>query len=285
MSDIATAGFVRTRGDEVRSHILADDDEDFRSRISRSTRFARCASMPCRRPTPAIPARRWRWRQSSTSLWNNVLRFDPDSTRSGRNRDRFVLSAGHASMLLYSLLHLTERQGRQPGLRDGSGEPAVTLDDIKKFRQLDSRCPGHPEYRWTSGVETHHRPAGHGRGHRASAWPSPAEWQAEHFNRPGFELFDYDVYALGGDGCMMEGISARPPRSPGTCELDNLCWIYDNNKITIEGHTALRVQRRRGHALHRLRLERHARRRRQRPRQMLDRAFDAFTPGDRVDRR
>ena len=194
-------------------------------------------------------------------LWQRFLRFDP-SHPIWPNRDRFVLSAGHASMLLYAMLHLTGVRAVNPKY-ETLGELSVTLEDIKRFRQLDSKCPGHPEYRWTSGVETTTGPLG--QGVATSVGMAIAErWLASYFNRPGFELFDYDVYALCGDGCMMEGISGEAASLAGHLKLANLCWIYDNNHITIEGNTALGLQRRRGHALHRVRLERHTGRRRQR---------------------
>jgi transketolase len=147
-------------------------------------------------------------------LWQRILRFDA-SHPIWPNRDRFVLSVGHASMLLYAMLHLTGVKAVNPKY-ETLGQLSVTLDDIKHFRQLDSKCPGHPEYRWTSGVETTTGPLG-----------------------PGFDLFDYDIYALCGDGCMMEGISGEAASLAGHLKLDNLCWIYDNNQITIEGNTAL----------------------------------------------
>jgi transketolase len=170
-------------------------------------------------------------------LWQQFLRFDPQDPI-WPNRDRFVLSAGHASMLLYSLLHLT-------GVRAVSkeyetlGEPSVPLEAIKHFRQLDSRCPGHPEYRWTSGVETTTGPLGQGLANSVGM-ALAGRWQAAHYNKPGFEnLIDFNVYALCGDGCMMEGISAEAASLAGHLGLGNLCWIYDNNHITIEGNTAL----------------------------------------------
>ena len=169
-------------------------------------------------------------------LWQRVLRFDPDHPI-WPNRDRFVLSVGHASMLLYSMLHLTGVKAVNPKY-ETLGQLSVTLDDIKRFRQLDSKCPGHPEYRWTSGVETTTGPLGQGLA--TSVGMVIAErWIASYFNRPGFELFDYDVYALCGDGCMMEGISGEAASLAGHLKLGNLCWIYDNNHITIEGNTAL----------------------------------------------
>jgi len=169
-------------------------------------------------------------------LWQRFLRFDPTHPI-WPNRDRFVLSAGHASMLLYSMLHLTGVKAVNPAY-ETLGHLSVTLDDIKRFRQLDSKCPGHPEYRWTSGVETTTGPLG--QGVATSVGMAIAEfWLASYFNRPGFELFNYDVYALCGDGCMMEGISNEAASLAGHLKLSHLCWIYDNNNITIEGHTAL----------------------------------------------
>jgi transketolase len=140
-------------------------------------------------------------------------------------------------MLLYSMLHLTGVKAVNPKY-ETLGRLSVTLDDIKQFRQLGSRCPGHPEYRWTSGVETTSGPLG--QGVATSVGMAIAErWLASYFNRPGFDLFDYDVYALCGDGCMMEGISGEAASLAGHLKLGNLCWIYDNNQITIEGNTAL----------------------------------------------
>ncbi len=170
-------------------------------------------------------------------LWQHFLRFDPQDPI-WPNRDRFVLSAGHASMLLYSLLHLTGVKAVSKEY-ETLGEPSVPLDAIKRFRQLDSRCPGHPEYRWTSGVETTTGPLGQGLANSVGM-AIAGRWQAAHFGRPGFEnLIDFNVYALCGDGCMMEGISAEAASIAGHLKLSNLCWIYDNNHITIEGHTDL----------------------------------------------
>ncbi len=169
-------------------------------------------------------------------LWQRVLRFDPNHPI-WPNRDRFVLSVGHASMLLYAMLHLTGVKAVNPKY-ETLGHLSVELDDIKRFRQLESKCPGHPEYRWTSGVETTTGPLGQGAA--TSVGMAIAErWLASYFNRPGFELFDYDVYALCGDGCMMEGISGEAASLAGHLKLSKLCWIYDNNHITIEGNTAL----------------------------------------------
>ena len=169
-------------------------------------------------------------------LWNQVLRFDPDDPI-WPNRDRFVLSIGHASMLLYSLLHLAGVKAVNPKY-ETLGQLSVTLDDIKNFRQLDSKCPGHPEYRWTSGVETTTGPLGQGVA-TSVGMAMAGKWMAQYFNRPDFELFNYDVYALCGDGCLMEGISSEAASLAGHLKLANLCWVYDNNRITIEGNTQL----------------------------------------------
>lgn len=167
-------------------------------------------------------------------LWQRFLRFDPEDPI-WPNRDRFVLSIGHASMLLYSMLHLCGVKAVNPKY-ERLGELSVPLDDIKRFRQLDSRCPGHPEYRWTSGVETTTGPLGQGVA-TSVGMAMAGRWMAEYFDRPDFEMFSYDVYALCGDGCMMEGVSNEAASLAGHLKLSNLCWIYDNNKITIEGHT------------------------------------------------
>ena len=170
------------------------------------------------------------------TVWQRFLRFDP-SDPIWPNRDRFVLSIGHASMLLYSLLYLTEVQAVNPKY-ETLGKPSVTLDDIKRFRQLDSKCPGHPEYRWTSGVETTTGPLGQGVA-TSVGMAIASRWMSEHFNRPGYPMFDFKVYAMCGDGDMMEGVSAEAASLAGHLRLSNLCWIYDNNHITIEGNTAL----------------------------------------------
>ena len=169
-------------------------------------------------------------------LWARHLRIDPD-VPDWPNRDRFVLSVGHASMLLYSLLHLA---GVKEIDADGkrTGKPAVSLEDIENFRQLGSKTPGHPEYRMTTGVETTTGPLGQGCGN--SVGMAVAErWLAQHFNRDGFTLFDHDVYVLCGDGDLMEGVSAEAASLAGHLQLSNLCWIYDSNRISIEGHTNL----------------------------------------------
>jgi transketolase len=167
-------------------------------------------------------------------LWQRFLRFDPDDPI-WPNRDRFVLSIGHASMLLYSMLYLCGVKAVNPKY-ERLGELTVTLDDIKQFRQLESKCPGHPEYRWTSGVETTTGPLGQGVA-TSVGMAMAGRWMVQYFNRPGFEMIDYNVYAVCGDGCMMEGVSGEAASLAGHLKLSNLCWIYDNNKITIEGHT------------------------------------------------
>jgi transketolase len=170
------------------------------------------------------------------TLWQRHLRFDPEDPI-WPDRDRFVLSVGHASMLLYSLLHLAGVKAVNPKY-ETLGQLAVSLDDIKNFRQLESRCPGHPEYRWTSGVETTTGPLGQGVA-TSVGMAIAGKWMAAHFNRPDFPMFGFDVYALAGDGDMMEGVSSEAASLAGHLALDNLVWIFDNNRITIEGKTSL----------------------------------------------
>ncbi|WP_340313694.1 transketolase [Rhizorhabdus argentea] len=170
------------------------------------------------------------------TLWRDHLRYDP-SAPDWPNRDRFVLSNGHASMLLYALLHLAGVEEIDAAGRK-TGEPAVSLDDIRKFRQLDSKTPGHPEYGHTTGVETTTGPLGQGCGN--SVGMAIAERAlAARYNRPGFEIFDHDVYVLCGDGDMMEGISGEAASLAGHLGLSSLCWIFDSNRISIEGSTDL----------------------------------------------
>jgi transketolase len=168
------------------------------------------------------------------TIWNRIMRFDPQNPV-WPNRDRFVLSNGHASMLLWSVLYLTgtravnadyERLDRQ----------AVTLDDIRHFRQLGSKAPGHPEYPWVSGVETTTGPLGQGIA-TSVGMAIARKWLGARYNKPGFALFDYDIYTICGDGCMMEGVGAEAASLAGHLGLDDLCWIYDSNRITIEGAT------------------------------------------------
>ena len=170
------------------------------------------------------------------TLWYNLLRYDPEHPN-WPNRDRFVLSCGHASMLLYSLLHLAGvKQLDKYG--EPTGEDAVTLDQIKQFRQLGSRCPGHPEAVETSGVETTTGPLGQGCGNSVGM-AIASRWLAAHFNRPGHELFDFNVFTFCSDGDLMEGISNEAASIAGHLKLSNLCWMYDDNHITIEGNTEL----------------------------------------------
>ncbi len=166
------------------------------------------------------------------TLWRSFLRYDPKAPL-WPNRDRFVLSNGHASMLLYATLHLA-------GVRDAvdPDRAAVTLDDIKAFRQIDSRCPGHPEYGMTTGVETTTGPLGQGCANSVGM-AMAGTWLGKRFNRPGATLFDFDVYAFCGDGDMMEGVTSEAASLAGHLRLGNLCWVYDNNSITIEGKTSL----------------------------------------------
>ena len=170
------------------------------------------------------------------TLWQKFLRFDP-SDPIWPNRDRYVLSSGHASTLLWSMLHLTRVRAVDPDY-EVLGQPAVSLDDLKHFRQLDSRAPGHPEYRWTSGVEATTGPLGTGAA-TSVGMAVASQWLAARYNRDGFTLFDFDVYAQAGDGCMMEGIASEAASFAGHQRLSNLCWIYDSNRITIEGHTEI----------------------------------------------
>jgi transketolase len=163
-------------------------------------------------------------------LFNEVLRYDP-AQPGWANRDRFVLSCGHASMLMFSMLHVC-------GVKQADGSPAVSLDDLRQFRQLGSRCPGHPEHGHTVGVETTTGPLGQGVANSVGM-AIAGRWLASRYNKPGFDLFDYNVYAFCGDGDLMEGVSAEAASLAGHLKLPNLCWLYDDNKITIEGSTSL----------------------------------------------
>jgi transketolase len=166
------------------------------------------------------------------SLWQDFLRYDPQAPL-WPNRDRFVLSAGHASMLLYALLHLT---GVRAANAEGevSKDLSVSLDEIKRFRQLGSRTPGHPESHITTGVETTTGPLGQGAGNSVGM-AMASRWLGEHFNRPGFDLFNFNVYAICGDGDFMEGVASEAASLAGHLKLSNLCWIYDNNRVTLDG--------------------------------------------------
>lgn len=170
------------------------------------------------------------------TLWNRVMRFDPQDPI-WPNRDRFVLSNGHASMLLWSVLHLTGTRAVNAEY-ERLGEPSVSLDDIRRFRQLNSKAPGHPEYHWVSGVEATTGPLGQGIA-MSVGMAIAQKWLANRYNRPGHKICDYNIYAVCGDGCMMEGVGSEAASLAGHLALDNLCWIYDNNHITIEGSTRI----------------------------------------------
>jgi transketolase len=169
-------------------------------------------------------------------IWNEVMRFDPQDPI-WPNRDRFVLSNGHASMLLWSVLHLTGTRAVNAQY-ERSGEPAVTLEDIRHFRQLGSKAPGHPEYHLVSGVEATTGPLGQGIANSVGM-AIARKWLASRYNKPGFDLFDYNIYAVCGDGCLMEGVGSEAASLAGHLALDDLCWIYDNNHITIDGNTRI----------------------------------------------
>jgi transketolase len=170
------------------------------------------------------------------TLWNRVMRFDPQDPI-WPDRDRFVLSNGHASMLLWSVLYLTGTKAVNADY-ERLGQPSVTLEDIRRFRQLGSHAPGHPEYHWVSGVETTTGPLGQGIA-TSVGMAIAQKWLANRYNRPGFAIFDYAIYAICGDGCLMEGVGSEAASLAGHLGLDNLCWVYDNNHITIEGSTKI----------------------------------------------
>jgi transketolase len=169
-------------------------------------------------------------------LWNRVMRFDPKDPI-WPNRDRFILSNGHASMLLWSLLYLTGTTAVNADY-ERLGNPSVTIEDIRRFRQLGSKAPGHPEYHWVSGVEATTGPLGQGIA-TSVGMAIARKWLADRYNRAGLDIFDYNIYAVCGDGCMMEGVGAEAASLAGHLGLDDLCWIYDNNHITIEGNTRI----------------------------------------------
>ena len=166
------------------------------------------------------------------SLWQNFLRYDPTDP-TWLDRDRFVLSAGHASMLLYSTMHLAGVRAVNPK-GEVLNEPAVSMEEIKRFRQIDSKTPGHPESHLTTGVETTTGPLGQGAGNSVGM-AIAGKWLAENFNRPGFEIFNFNVYAICGDGDLMEGVASEAASLAGHLKLSNLCWIYDNNRVTLDG--------------------------------------------------
>jgi len=170
------------------------------------------------------------------TIWNRVLSFDPEDPI-WPNRDRFVLSNGHASMLLWSIFHLAGVKAVNADY-ERLGHLSMTLDDIRRFRQLDSKAVGHPEYHWVSGVEATTGPLGQGIA-TSVGMAIAQKWLAQRHNRPGFDVFDYSIYAVCGDGCLMEGVASEAASLAGHLGLDNLCWIYDNNHITIEGSTSI----------------------------------------------
>jgi transketolase len=170
------------------------------------------------------------------TIWNRVMRFDPQDPI-WPNRDRFVLSNGHASMLLWSVLHLTKTMAVNADY-EIVGQPSVTLEDIRRFRQIGSKAPGHPEYHLVSGVETTTGPLGQGIA-TSVGMAIGQKWLANRFNKPGFDIFDCNIYTICGDGCLMEGIGSEAASLAGHLQLDNLCWVYDNNHITIEGNTRI----------------------------------------------
>ena len=165
-------------------------------------------------------------------LWQKYLRYDP-ADPTWPNRDRFVLSAGHASMLLYATLHLAGVRAVNSHGKP-TNEPAVSMDEIKRFRQIDSKTPGHPESHLTAGVETTSGPLGQGAGNSVGM-AIASKWLAENFNRPGFDIFDFNVYAMCGDGDFMEGVCCEAASLAGHLKLSNLCWIYDHNHVTLDG--------------------------------------------------
>jgi len=170
------------------------------------------------------------------TIWNRVMRFDPQDPI-WPNRDRFILSNGHASMLLWSVLHLTGTKAVNADY-ERLGQLSVSLEDIRRFRQIGSKAPGHPEYHWVSGVETTTGPLGQGAA-TSVGMAIARKWLAARYNKPGFPIFDYDIYTVVGDGCLMEGVASEAASLAGHLRLDDLCWVYDNNHITIEGQTSI----------------------------------------------
>jgi transketolase len=168
------------------------------------------------------------------TLWQRFLRYDPKHPH-WINRDRFILSAGHASMLLYSLIHLAGIKAAETSYQKNGGD-AVSFKDIETFREEGSRCPGHPEYGWTTGVESTTGPLGQGVATSVGVAVA-GEWLAATYNKPDFEIFDFNVYALCGEGCLMEGVGCEAASLAGHLKLSNLCWVFDNNNVTIDGHT------------------------------------------------
>ena len=169
-------------------------------------------------------------------VWANQMSYDPAAPL-WPNRDRYVLSCGHASMLIYSMIHLA---GVAELDHDGkpTGKPSLTVDDLKQFRQFGSKTPGHPEYKHTAGVETTTGPLGQGCANSVGM-AMAQRWMAARYNQPGFDLFDYNIFVQCSDGDLMEGVACEAASLAGHLKLDNICWIYDDNDITIEGDTSL----------------------------------------------
>jgi len=215
----------------------ANIDDDVRRKDKQVVDCIRCLSMDgVQRANSGHPGTPMAMAPVAYTLWARYLNFDPEEAI-WWNRDRFVLSIGHASMLIYSLIHITGVKSVSSDYEVGA-ELSVTLNDLKSFRQLESKCPGHPEYRLTSGIEMTTGPLGQGVA-SSVGMAIAAKWMAATYNKPGFELFNWSTYAMCGDGCMQEGVASEAASIAGHLRLDNLCWIYDNNKISIEGNTAL----------------------------------------------
>jgi transketolase len=225
MSDIETAA-------RPSSHVKEDGSLD---RLAIDT--IRCLAMDAvQKANSGHPGTPMSLAPIGETLWTRFLRYDPQAPL-WPNRDRFILSVGHASMLLYGLLHMSgtievDKHGKP------TGKPAVSLDDIKNFRQFESKTPGHPEYRFTTGVETTTGPLGAGCGNSVG-FAIAERWLASHFNRDGFEVFNHDTYVFCSDGDLMEGVASEAASIAGHLKLANLCWVYDSNDITIEGSTEL----------------------------------------------
>ncbi|MFT7643768.1 MAG: transketolase, partial [Pirellulaceae bacterium] len=172
----------------------------------------------------------------SYAIWNEAMRYDP-AAPNWPSRDRFVLSCGHASMLLYSMLHLVGVKAVDDA-GNATDEPSITLDNIRNFRQLGSPCAGHPEYGDAAGIEMTTGPLGQGIATSVGI-AAAAKWYSARFDKDGFDLFDYNTYVVCSDGDVMEGIGCEAASLAGHLKLSNLCWIYDDNNITIEGETEL----------------------------------------------
>mmetsp|Transcript_30390 Transcript_30390/g.44128 ORF Transcript_30390/g.44128 Transcript_30390/m.44128 type:complete len:710 (+) Transcript_30390:90-2219(+) len=222
----------------TRSGNAKDDnviDDSFAAKEKAVVDTIRCLSMDAvQKANSGHPGTPMAMAPVAYTIWSKFLKFDPEAPI-WPNRDRFVLSMGHASMLIYSTLHMA-------GVREVSNDyctgdrESVTIDDLKTFRQLHSRCAGHPEYHWTSGIETTTGPLGNGLA-TSVGMAIASKWLGATYNKPGFELFNFNAYALAGDGCFQEGVSAEAASLAGHLQLDNLCWIWDNNHISIEGNT------------------------------------------------